>query len=89
MKKSELEIIQNRIRTYITDILNDAPIGEGNALASQNMYMYVYLQSGVAIARDILAILEGTKITTIAEYKQQIADHMKQQQDKHNGMVFQ
>ena len=64
---SDARTLINDIREYIEDIQKISVGMKGIGLMQSNMHAYVSAQSAIDVATDVLDLMAGKKITTIAE----------------------
>jgi glycine cleavage system regulatory protein len=55
------------IQEYVEDVEKVSKQMKGMGLMSGNMYVYVSAQSAIDIVKDVLDLIDGKKITTLAE----------------------
>ena len=55
------------IQEYVNDIEKVSKQMKGMGLMSGNMYAYVSAQSAIDVAKDVLDLMDGKKITTLAD----------------------
>ena len=79
-----LERIHTKLREHLTIVRNSAPMSSGTALREQNMYMFAYFQSSLMLATDLLDILDGKPIKSIAEIDAEMKRIEKEEKEKEN-----
>ena len=77
---SDARTLINDIREYVEDIQKISVGMKGVGLMQSNMHAYVSAQSAIDVATDVLDLMAGKKITTIAEMRKEL----KKEQDELN-----
>ena len=77
---SDVRTLINDIREYVEDIQKISVGMKGVGLMQSNMHAYVSAQSAIDVATDVLDLMAGKKITTIAEMRKEL----KKEQDELN-----
>ena len=77
---SDARTLINDIREYMEDIQKISVGMKGIGLMQSNMHAYVSAQSAIDVATDVLDLMAGKKITTIAEMRKEL----KKEQDELN-----
>ena len=77
---SDARTLLNNIREYVEDIQKISVGMKGIGLMQSNMHAYVSAQSAIDVATDVLDLMAGKKITTIAEMRKEL----KKEQDELN-----
>ena len=77
---SDARTLLNDIREYVEDIQKISVGMKGVGLMQSNMHAYVSAQSAIDVATDVLDLMAGKKITTIAEMRKEL----KKEQDELN-----
>ena len=62
----------SNIQEYLEDIQKISVSMKGMALMHNNMHAYISAQSAIDVAKDVLDIMDGKKITTIAEMQEKV-----------------
>ena len=89
LDKKTLEERMKRVRQYADDLLSSGPVYSGTALGEQNMYMFAYFQAGLAIAHDVLELINGGIIPSMKDYQALERSRRKAEEDTGAGMAFQ
>jgi hypothetical protein len=76
----DVRSLLNNIQEYVDDVQKISVQMKGIGLMQSNMYAYVSAQSAIDVAKDVLDLIAGKKITTIAEMQIKL----KKEQDELN-----
>jgi hypothetical protein len=75
----------NNIQEYVEDVQRISVQMKGIGLMQSNMYTYVSAQSAIDVAKDVLDLIAGKKITTIAEMQEKVKEEQEALDKKLQG----
>ena len=82
---SDTRTLINDIREYMEDIQKISVGMKGIGLMQSNMHAYVSAQSAIDVATDVLDLMAGKKITTIAEMRKELEKEQDELKKKLQG----
>lgn len=81
----DVQKLLSDIREYIEDVQRVSVSMKGIALVQANMHAYISAQSAIDVVKDVQDLIDGKKITTIAEMQEKLRAEEEAMEKKLKG----